>query len=603
MSTAVAPGGTPARGLLQGVDEGSLPDRRRRALATVTLLGAGLFAVVLAGTLLQGRSDAVDLASRLQAPSLDHPFGTDWLGRDVMSRTLVGLRLSLAVGTFAAVASALLALALAAATSLGRWADAAVGWLVDLVMAMPHLVLLILLAFVMGGGLKAVIIAVAVTHWPSLTRVLRGEARRVAASDYVAVAGRLGRNGRWIARRHLVPHLLPQFTVGLILLFPHAILHEASLSFLGLGLPPHEPAIGILLSEGMRYLSTGSWWLAMLPRGLFVGGRRSHRRPGKPATAAAGPEERPRMSLLEVHDLGVKFLQYEAGLRRRRLEVISGLDLQADAGEVVAVVGSSGSGKSLLAHAVLGILPSNARQSGRILYRGEPLNRARLASLRGGEIALVPQTVAALDPVVRVGSQVKRAAQLAGAADPSSSARSAMQRLELPDRVALLYPHELSGGMARRVLTATATVGRPALVLADEPTPGLQPEVVKETLKGLRSMADDGTGVVLITHDLIGALEVADKVAVFYAGTTVEIAPATRFAGDGRLLRHPYSRALWEALPANGFKVLPGAQPAPTDLPCGCLFADRCPEREAQCELARPPAVSVDDSLVRCLHA
>jgi peptide/nickel transport system ATP-binding protein len=205
--------------------------------------------------------------------------------------------------------------------------------------------------------------------------------------------------------------------------------------------------------------------------------------------------------------------------------------------------------------------------------------------------------------VMRVGSQVARAAVLAGSKDPSSSAREAMKRLDLPGRAAGLYPHELSGGMARRVLTATATVGRPQLILADEPTPGLQPEVVKETLKGLRSMADDGAAVVLITHDLVGALGVADKVAVFYAGTTVEVTSVANFSCDGERLRHPYSRALWKALPANGFRILPGAQPIPTELPCGCLFADRCPERESLCELARPPLVKKDDALVRCLHA
>ena len=132
-------------------------------------------------------------------------------------------------------------------------------------MAMPHLVLMILLAFVLGGGMKAVVIVVAVTHWPALTRVLRGEARRVAASDYVAVSHRLGRSGSWVARHHLLPHLIPHFSVGLVLLFPHAILHESALSFLGLGLSPHEPAIGILLADGMRQLSVGAWWLALLP--------------------------------------------------------------------------------------------------------------------------------------------------------------------------------------------------------------------------------------------------------------------------------------------------------------------------------------------------
>jgi peptide/nickel transport system permease protein len=240
--------------------------RRARALAWIAGSVALLVAIAVAGTVLAPAADATDLLARRQPPSLDHPFGTDWLGRDMLARTLVGLRLSLAVGIAAASVSAVLALALGAlAGALGSRVDAAVGWLVDLFLALPHLVLLILVAFAAGGGVGGVVLAVALTHWPSLTRVLRGEARRVATSDYVAVASALGRGNWWIARRHLTRHLVPHFLVGMVLLFPHAILHEAALSFLGLGLSPHAPAVGVILSDAMRYLSAGAWWLALLP--------------------------------------------------------------------------------------------------------------------------------------------------------------------------------------------------------------------------------------------------------------------------------------------------------------------------------------------------
>jgi peptide/nickel transport system permease protein len=241
-------------------------DRRRRAIVTASAMLMLLVAVVIAGTLLADVAEKPNIEIRNAAPSFSHPFGTDWLGRDMLARTMAGLRLSLFIGVLASVISTVIALTLAsAAGAFGGRVDAAVSGLVDLFLALPHLVLLILIAVAVGGGLAGVTVAVAFTHWPSLTRVLRAEARRVASSDYVALSRKLGRSRLQIGREHLLGHLVPQASVGLVLLFPHAILHEAALSFLGLGLPPHQPAIGILLADSMRYLSAGIWWPALLP--------------------------------------------------------------------------------------------------------------------------------------------------------------------------------------------------------------------------------------------------------------------------------------------------------------------------------------------------
>ncbi len=244
----------------------ALASRRTRtlvALALALLVAAG---IVVAGALASAPAAVTDLTERNLAPSWDHPFGTDRYGRDVLLRTLVGLRLSLVVGLVAAVLSGVIALVLTLLAVLGgRPAEAAVRWLVDLFLALPHLVLLILVAFALGGGTTAVIIAVGLTHWPRLTRVLTSIARETVRSDYVAIARALGRSRLEISRTHVAGHLVPHLLVGTVLLFPHAILHEAALSFLGLGVDPGLPAIGILLQESMRYLSEGHWWLAVLP--------------------------------------------------------------------------------------------------------------------------------------------------------------------------------------------------------------------------------------------------------------------------------------------------------------------------------------------------
>jgi len=245
---------------------GWFADRRSRTLAYIGLSLAVVLGVVIAGTVASDAAQTTGLGDRNLGPSWEHLFGTDRLGRDMLARVLSGLRLSLVVGTTAAVISAVIAMVLACAASVaGGVVDRAVTWLTDLFLALPHLVLLILLAFALGGGTEAVIIAVAATHWPTLTRVLRGQARQVVSSDYVAVARQLGRGRGWIARRHVVRHLTGHFLVGTVLLFPHAILHEVALSFLGLGVDPAEPSIGVLLAESMRYLTAGAWWLAVLP--------------------------------------------------------------------------------------------------------------------------------------------------------------------------------------------------------------------------------------------------------------------------------------------------------------------------------------------------
>lgn len=249
---------------------GRLPNRKR----SVALAAAGavlLAVVIIAGLGLQPAAQATDFAAKSLAPSLAHPFGTDWMGRDMLCRTLAGLSTSVLVGLGAALSSALIALVLAAAAALGpRWADAAVSWLVDLMMGIPHIVLLILISYALGKGFWGVTIGVALTHWPSLTRVLRAEILQCRNADYVTAAARLGQSRLAIAARHMLPYVLPQFVVGLVLLFPHAILHEAAVTFLGFGLPPEMPAIGIVLSESMGYLSAGLWWLAVFPGAALV---------------------------------------------------------------------------------------------------------------------------------------------------------------------------------------------------------------------------------------------------------------------------------------------------------------------------------------------
>ena len=305
--------------------------------------------------------------------------------------------------------------------------------------------------------------------------------------------------------------------------------------------------------------------------------------------------------ILSVKDLGISFSQYTKGLRRRELEVITNLDIDLYEGEILAVVGSSGSGKSLLAHAILGILPDNATTEGNIIYKGKTLTLKDKEKLRGREIVFIPQSVNFLDPLMKVSKQVKISIENKEKANKRQ--RYIFNKYGLDKKVDNLYPFELSGGMARKVLLSTALVSDCKVIIADEPTPGLDEKSLNEALKDFRNIADSGCAILMITHDIEAALKIADKIAVFYAGTTLEIANVNDFKGDGKNLRHPYSKALFNALPQNGFKPIKGSQPMPNELPKGCLFQDRCECISEKCRLIRPNARMVRDGMVRCLNA
>ena len=284
-------------------------------------------------------------------------------------------------------------------------------------------------------------------------------------------------------------------------------------------------------------------------------------------------------TILSVEHLMISFSQYERGWRKIQLPVIRDLSINIKGHEIVAVVGSSGSGKSLLAHAVMGLLPANASWKGRIAFKGEELTGKRVRELRGRQMVLVPQSVSYLDPLMKVGDQVRR-----GHKDGISRARSreVLGRYGLVEDTEELYPFQLSGGMTRRVLISTAVMEKPELVIADEPTPGLHISAAKRVLSHFREIADGGAGVLLITHDLELALQVADRIVVFYAGTNVEEAAVSDFQKEERL-RHPYTRALYRAMPSHGFEVQPGAQPYVKDLPVGCPYGPRCPIADQGC--------------------
>ena len=311
-------------------------------------------------------------------------------------------------------------------------------------------------------------------------------------------------------------------------------------------------------------------------------------------------EKKETEALLKVEDLSLSFIQYASGLRQTELKVICNLSIEAYRGEILAVLGSSGSGKSLLAHAILGILPSNAKLDVKMEYNGKKLTQEIKEEIRGKEIALIPQSTNYLDPLMRISNQVIGCVEEKNEGLMKKLQREIFQKYDLKPDVDRMFPHELSGGMTRRVLVSTAVMSSAKLIIADEPTPGLDEKTLNETLSYFKDMANKGCAVILITHDIEAALKISDKIAVFYAGTVLEVANVEDFKNNGENLRHPYTRALWNALPQNKFQAIKGHQPMQDEVIDGCIFYERCSKKNELCSKGIPQFKSVNGGVVRC---
>lgn len=307
--------------------------------------------------------------------------------------------------------------------------------------------------------------------------------------------------------------------------------------------------------------------------------------------------------LLEIEKLSISFSQYFKGLEQRELKVLSDLTMDVNDHEILAVLGSSGSGKSLLAHAILGILPMNAKVSGSIRYNGEELTDDLKEKFRGKEISFIPQSVNYLNPLMKVKEQA-----IGYIEDEDEKKvilekqRKIFEQYGLSEEVDEMYPFQLSGGMARKVLISTALLNDPEVIIADEPTPGLDEAAVKETINNLIELKERGVGMILITHDINTAIETSDRIAILYLGYVIEVTDTKNFYGEGEHLLHPYTRALFRALPETFFELTEGHQPSYQHIPKGCPYHENCPNQIRECHYELPELRKVNGSIIRCFN-
>lgn len=241
-------------------------DARMKVYASVSSSLLIIGTVLLLNIILSNQGLETNAPLRNMAPSAQFIFGTDSLGRDMFVRTIKGLHFSLYIGLIGASIGVAIAVLFGILAALGnRTLDQSIMWVVDLFIGMPHMIFMILISFAVGKGATGVIVATAITHWPALTRVIRNEVYHIKHSEYIILSVNMGKSRWFIIRKHILPLIFPQIFIGFVLLFPHVILHEASMTFLGFGLSAQQPSIGIILSEAAKHISLGNWWLVVLP--------------------------------------------------------------------------------------------------------------------------------------------------------------------------------------------------------------------------------------------------------------------------------------------------------------------------------------------------
>jgi peptide/nickel transport system permease protein len=611
---------------------------KQRSTVFWALIVVVIAAVAIAAPLLTSYSPTTGVMTQsMLPPSPEHWLGTDRLGRDVFSRILFGGRVALVAGIEAVGLAVVLGIPFGLVIGyLGGWTDRIVMRLVDGIMSVPFLVLALALIAAFGPGLYKSMAVVGLVYAMILLRLTRGEVLSAKEELFVEGMKVSGAGNRRLVLRHILPNIAPPLIVQMTLMFATAIIAEATLSYLGLGVQPPTPSWGSMLAEAQTSIRQD--FFQVIPPGVAIfvtvlavnqvgDGIRDlfarEIRTGKfglnfvhRKKDVSAPAESVGSAVLEVQGLTVSFPQPGSGT----VEVVQDVSLSLAHGEILGLVGESGSGKSVTAMSVLGLVAHPGRvEAQSITLDGREISGLsfdELRRIRGGEIGVVFQDpLAALNPAYTVGDQVSEILREHLGLDGAAARKKV---IDLFTRVGIAdpesrhgdYPHQFSGGMAQRVMIARSLACDPKVLVADEPTTALDVTVQEQILELLVGLRDSyGLSIVLITHDLGIVAEVADRVAVMYAGQLVETGSVedvfTRPA-------HPYTEGLLKSIPRNieregRLPSIPGVVPQPVDWPVSCHFADRCAHATDSCRIT-PIALTLhttrdDGWRVRCVRA
>ncbi|EAU48089.1 dipeptide/oligopeptide/nickel ABC transporter permease/ATP-binding protein [Salipiger bermudensis] len=608
--------------------------RNRLALAGLIVMGLVVLLALVTPLLPLPDPDVTDTGNRFLPPFSEGALlGTDHLGRDQLSRLLWGTRLSLAVGFAAATIAAVLGAAVGIiAGYYGGRVDNLIMRGVDMLMAFPYILLALAIVAALGPGLLNALIAVAAVNIPFFARNIRGITVGIANREFIDAARLAGMNDARIILSEVLPNVIPVIVIAMSTTVGWMILETAGLSFLGLGSQPPQADLGSMLGEARAALITSPHTsvvpgamilIIVMAINLLGDGVRDALDPRlrsgaltRPMAATLVRREDPAPEPQGDDVLSLCDLQTQFHVKHRVYRAVGGVSLGVKPGECLGIIGESGSGKSVTALSVMGLVasPPGVITGGAVHYKGEDLVGApygRLRDLRGREVAYIFQDpLATLHPLYKVGDQLVEAIRVHHALSDSEARARALGLLRdvrIPNAESRLdsFPHELSGGMRQRVGIAMALANDPEVIIADEPTTALDVTVQAQILSLLDTLRrEKGLAIVFITHDFGVVAQLCDRVAVMYAGRIVEEGP-TRALLEAPA--HPYTRRLIACVPELGegkrrLHAIPGLPPAVNDLPSGCAFAPRCDKAQPACRQGEIALDAYGPRRLRCLY-
>jgi peptide/nickel transport system permease protein len=607
--------------------------RNRLAAIGAVVMAMILVCVAISPMLPLHDPNAIDTANKFLRPGAPgHLLGTDHLGRDLLSRLMEGTRVSLAVGLIAALAAGAIGSAIGiTAGYFGGRTDNIIMRIVDMLMAFPYILLALAIVAALGPGLMNALIAVAVVNIPFFARNIRGVTVGLAGREFIDAARLTGKGDFTIIVTELLPNVASTIVIAMSTTVGWMILETAGLSFLGLGSQPPNADLGSMLGEARSAMITAPHtsfvpgimiFFIVMAINLLGDGVRDALDPRLKSGALTRPLAMTRVArtkpvprdtaagLLNIQNLET---QFHVGARIYR--AVGGVSLSVNPGECLGIIGESGSGKSVTALSVMGLVasPPGVITGGAVRYEGEDLLAANYKSLRqkrGENVAYIFQDpLSTLHPLYRVGDQLAEAISSHHRISNAEGRDRAIEllrsvRIPNPESRVNNYPHEMSGGMRQRVAIAMALANDPDVIIADEPTTALDVTVQAQILALLDDLRRDrGLAIIFITHDFGVVAQLCDRVAVMYAGRIVEEGETTAVLDRPM---HPYTARLMACVPELGggkraLAAIPGLPPVVSDLPVGCAFAPRC---ERACASCTQTEIDLTDGThaVRCLY-